>query len=51
MHATGFERKHPAIVRLTLIALAVATYLFDPGDVVWRCVRNSLVIHQLERDL
>jgi hypothetical protein len=36
-------------VRHALIAVAVATYLFDPEDAVWRFVRDSPVNRLLER--
>jgi hypothetical protein len=41
MRATDFERRHPTWIRHGLIAAAVATYLFDPDDVVWRFIRAS----------
>ena len=40
MKATDFERRHPNLIRHGLIAAAVATYLFDPDDVVWRFIKN-----------
>ena len=40
MKATDFERRHPNLIRHGLIAAAVATYLFDREDVVWKFIRN-----------
>ena len=39
MKATDFERRHPTLIRHGLIAAAVATYLFDPDDVVWGFIK------------
>jgi hypothetical protein len=41
MKATDFEWRHPTLIRHGLIAAAVATYLFDPDDVVWRLIKAS----------
>jgi hypothetical protein len=41
MKATDFERRHPTWIRHGLIAAAVASYLFDPDDVVWRFIKAS----------
>ena len=41
MKATNFEVRHPTIVRLILIAVALTTYLVDPDDIIWRFVKDS----------
>lgn len=48
MHATEFECRHQVFIRNVLIAAALATYLFDRDDVVWRFIRNYPANRELE---
>ena len=48
MKATGFEYRHQTLVHMAILAVAFATYLFDPDDVVWRFVKDSSTPRELE---
>jgi hypothetical protein len=41
VRATNFEFRHQTLLRQILIAAALATYLFDPDDIIWKFVKES----------
>lgn len=41
MRATNFEYRHQTLLSQLIIAAGLATYLFDPEDVVWRFIKAS----------
>ena len=41
MQATEFEVRHQTLLRHLLVGAALATYLADPDDVVWRFIKSS----------
>ena len=51
IRATQFERSHPTWIRHGLIAVAVAIYLFDPDDVVWRFIKANPSRRPLEHGI
>lgn len=51
MKATNFEFRHQTLLRQLLIAAALATYLFDPDDIVWRFIKESRSRTALEHGL
>ena len=40
MKATRFEYRYQTLIHLTLVGLAVLTYLIDPVDIVWGLIRH-----------
>lgn len=41
MKASRFEARHATLLHSLLIAIMVATYLFERNDVVWRFIKSS----------
>jgi hypothetical protein len=41
MKATNFEVNHPILIHQAIVAAAIATYLADPEDIVWRFIKYS----------
>lgn len=48
MRATEFEYRHQTLLSQLLIAAGLATYFFDPEDVVWRFIKHQSNRRELE---
>jgi hypothetical protein len=48
MKATEFEFRHQTLIRQSLMAAAVASYVFDREDIVWRFIKGSPARRELE---
>jgi protein-S-isoprenylcysteine O-methyltransferase Ste14 len=49
MKATDFEYRHPTLLHLAIVTIALSTYLIDRDDIVWAMVRGQPDSRLLER--
>ena len=49
MKGTEFEYRHQALVRMAIVVAAFGMYLFDPGVIVWKFLKDSSAPRPLER--
>ena len=47
--ATDFEFRHQTLLHLSLVGLALLTYVINPDDIVWALVRHHSDARSLER--
>ncbi len=47
--ATDFEFRHQTLLHLSLVGLALLTYVINPADIVWALVRHHSDARSLER--